>query len=88
MLNLLAQLLQAQTHVTIFVNIGISARIESLVKIAAIKDIRRMVVFANKTQFIVFPTIGFVIDAGSLCITAAFLWFGVAFRIIDFKEND
>lgn len=47
-----------------------------------------MVVFANKTQFIVFPTIGFVIDAGSLFITVAFLWFGVAFRIIDFKEND
>lgn len=47
-----------------------------------------MTVFVDKTQFIIFPAFGFVNDAGDLCFTVAFMWYGISFRICHISEND
>jgi len=47
-----------------------------------------MTFFVDKTQFVIFPAIGFVNDAGELCFTIAFLWYGVSFRICQIPQND
>lgn len=47
-----------------------------------------MIVFIDRTQFLIFPALGFVRSAGELCFTIAFLWFGISFRICRINEND
>ena len=47
-----------------------------------------MTVFVDKTQFLISPAFGFVRDAGNICITIAFLWYGISFKLFRISQND
>ena len=47
-----------------------------------------MMVFEDRTQFVILPAFGFVRDAGFICFTIAFLWYGISFRIFRIRQND
>ena len=47
-----------------------------------------MTAFVDKTQFILFPALGFVRDAGNICITIASLWYGISFKLFRIQQND
>ena len=47
-----------------------------------------MTIFTDKTQFFIFPAFGFVRDAGNMCFTIAFLWYGISFNLFRIPKND
>lgn len=46
-----------------------------------------MIVFVDRTQFLIFPAFGFVRDGGEMCFVIAFLWYGISFTICRVNEN-
>lgn len=47
-----------------------------------------MILFIDRTQFVLIPTIGFVADEGYWNLTIAFMCFGISFRICPLNELD
>ena len=47
-----------------------------------------MMVFVDRTQFLILPALGFVREAGFICFTIAFLWYGISFEIFRIHQND
>ena len=46
-----------------------------------------MTVFIDRTQFIIFPAFGIVRDAGEICFTIAFMWYGISFKLFRVNQN-
>jgi hypothetical protein len=40
-----------------------------------------IIVYKDTTQFVLWPSAGIVRDAGYLCLTLAFMHYGIAFRL-------
>ena len=47
-----------------------------------------MIVFIDRTQFFLIPALGFVRDAGNICLTIAFMWYGIAFKLFRIQQNN
>ena len=46
-----------------------------------------MMLFVDRTQFFILPAFGFVRDAGTICFTIGFLWYGISFKLFHITEN-
>lgn len=46
-----------------------------------------MVLFQDKTQFLLLPTFGFIRDQEGLFFTVAFMYYGVSFRVGRFTQE-
>lgn len=44
-----------------------------------------MILFVDRTQFLLIPTIGFVRDT-HLCLTIAFMYYGISFPLYKLKD--
>lgn len=47
-----------------------------------------MTIFSSKDQFIIFPAFGFVRDAGEICFSIGFLWYGISFKLFRIPKNN
>ena len=47
-----------------------------------------MTIFKDTTQFILFPSVGFVSDDGYLCIAFAFMFYGISFRLLRLRKAE
>jgi len=41
-----------------------------------------IIVYKDTTQFVLWPSAGIVRDAGHLCLTIAFMYYGISFRLL------
>ena len=47
-----------------------------------------IIVYKDTTQFVLWPPAGIVRDAGYLCLTIAFMYYGIAFRLARLQKAE
>lgn len=45
-----------------------------------------IIVYKDTTQFVLWPSAGIVRDAGYLCLTLAFMYYGISFRLVRLQK--
>lgn len=47
-----------------------------------------IIVYKDTTQFVLWPSAGIVRDAGYLCLTLAFMYYGISFRLSRLRKAE